>query len=330
MGATFTRVEDINDKVHDLSLTITQWRVLFAVNEATSVETIKEMVNEGEDEILAAAAKLVESGLLSQEGELPASAAPETAVESAPEPEPVAEPVVEATPEPEPQAEPEVVPEPEPEIVPEPELEAPVEAEPEAPVEEDIDMSIESDIEISEDDSDDSSEDETSFENLTDEIIEPEIEASPEVAEVEAEPVAEPEPEPTPEPVAEAEAPAAASGSGGKIYVVDDSIVIRKMVELALEDTGIEVIGFSSGKDAIDNMNNDKPGLAIIDVGLPDISGIEIMKKIKSSLNIPVLIFSNKNTPADEDSLSSEGADGFMPKPFRDDVLLSMVTEKLN
>lgn len=326
MGATFTRVQDINDKVHDLSLTITQWRVLFAINESTSIDTIKELLDESESDIIAAAAKLVESGLISQEGDMPAVEA------ASPVAEPEPEPIVESIPEPEPAPEPEPVAEIEPE--PEPEVDM-------SDLSDDVDFDSDdddfdgTDIDMddsADDDSDDIDVDFDSDDNDDSFDIEPEaeIESTPEP---EPEPVAEEEPAPepvveaTPEPVAEAAAPD--TGGGGKIYVIDDSIVIRKMTELALEDSGIEVIGYSTGKEAIDNMSTDNPNLAVIDVGLPDINGVEIMKKIKSTLNIPVLLFSNKNSPADEESLTSEGADGFITKPFRDEDLVKAIKDNM-
>jgi CheY-like chemotaxis protein len=114
-------------------------------------------------------------------------------------------------------------------------------------------------------------------------------------------------------------------GTANKIVVVDDSIVIRKMVELALEDNGFEIVGYSKAKDLFDNIDKDKPAIAIIDLALSDMNGVEVLMKIKNTKGIPVLMFASKNAPADMEKAESSGCDGFIQKPFKDEDLLEKV-----
>ena len=114
--------------------------------------------------------------------------------------------------------------------------------------------------------------------------------------------------------------------SGQKtILVVDDSIVIRKMVEIALEDEKFNIQTAVSGKEGLDKIDQINPDLVILDLMLPDISGIDILKTVKASKGIPVIMLSGKDSPQMVENAKSEGADAFLPKPFKDDELVEKI-----
>ncbi|MBN2423922.1 MAG: response regulator [Calditrichaceae bacterium] len=114
--------------------------------------------------------------------------------------------------------------------------------------------------------------------------------------------------------------------SGQKtILVVDDSIVIRKMVEIALEDEKYNIQTAVSGKEGLDKIDQINPDLVILDLMLPDISGIDILKTVKASKGIPVIMLSGKDSPQMVENAKSEGADAFLPKPFKDDELVEKI-----
>ncbi|MCK5345899.1 MAG: response regulator, partial [Candidatus Heimdallarchaeota archaeon] len=110
------------------------------------------------------------------------------------------------------------------------------------------------------------------------------------------------------------------------ILIVDDSIVIRKMVEIALEDEELVLKTAVSGRDGLDKIDSIKPDLVILDLMLPDINGIDILKTIKASLKIPVIMLSGKDSPQMVENAKNAGADAFLPKPFKDEDL----KEKIN
>jgi len=143
-----------------------------------------------------------------------------------------------------------------------------------------------------------------------------------EISDEDLEPIPEEEP-------AKAETPAApAERKTGKrtVLIVDDSIVIRKMVEIALEDESLSLKTAVSGRDGLDKIDSIKPDLVILDLMLPDINGIDILKTIKASLKIPVIMLSGKDSPQMVENAKNAGADAFLPKPFKDEDL----KEKIN
>ena len=111
------------------------------------------------------------------------------------------------------------------------------------------------------------------------------------------------------------------------ILVVDDSIVIRKMVEIALENENYSVISVGTGKDAFSFLDSKDPDLVILDIMLPDVNGLDILKVIKTKKNIPVVMLSAKDTPKETAKAKELGADDFIPKPFRDEELVNKIHE---
>jgi len=114
------------------------------------------------------------------------------------------------------------------------------------------------------------------------------------------------------------------------ILVVDDSIVIRKMVEIALEDENYKIETAVSGKDGLAILDDKNPNLMILDLMLPDINGIDLLKTVKASKGIPVIMLSGKDSPQMVEKARSEGADAFLPKPFKDDELVAKIRELLS
>lgn len=136
------------------------------------------------------------------------------------------------------------------------------------------------------------------------------------------------EPEKTEETVAEEtppEAPTMPGAGEGIILVIDDSIVIRKMVELALENEDYQIETAVTGKDGLKLLDQLQPDLVILDLMLPDINGIDLLKTIKASKGIPVIMLSGKDSPQMIEKARAEGADAFLPKPFRDEELVQTI-----
>jgi CheY-like chemotaxis protein len=113
------------------------------------------------------------------------------------------------------------------------------------------------------------------------------------------------------------------------ILVVDDSIVIRKMVEIALEEEDYNIQTAVSGKDALEMIDKVNTDLVILDLMLPDINGIDVLKTIKLSKGLPVIMLSGKDSPQMIEKAKAEGADAFLPKPFKDDELLEKIKSLL-
>ena len=109
------------------------------------------------------------------------------------------------------------------------------------------------------------------------------------------------------------------------IMVIDDSIVIRKMIEIALEEEDFNIITAISGKEGLETIEKAKPNLVILDMMLPDMNGIEVLKTIKGDKNLPVIMLSGKDSPQLIETAKEIGVDDFLPKPFRDEELVEKV-----
>jgi CheY-like chemotaxis protein len=158
----------------------------------------------------------------------------------------------------------------------------------------------------------------------------------PKVEQKKAEPPKDVKPEPvkeTPKAETKAKATPAPTGKAGgrKILVVDDSIVIQKMVEIALENEQVQLSAAMKGEDAVRVAQEFQPALILLDIMLPDMSGLDVMKQIRALggnfESVPIVVLSGKDSPQDKDTALSNGANDFLTKPFHDEDLLSKVHE---
>jgi CheY-like chemotaxis protein len=111
------------------------------------------------------------------------------------------------------------------------------------------------------------------------------------------------------------------------ILVVDDSVVIRKMVEIALENENYKIVSVATGKDALAFLDENEPNMVILDIMLPDVNGLDVLKAIRASKDFPVVMLSAKDTPREISKAKELGADDFIPKPFKDEELISKIHE---
>lgn len=116
-------------------------------------------------------------------------------------------------------------------------------------------------------------------------------------------------------------------GKKRTILVVDDSVVIRKMVEIALENEQFQIMSVANGKDALKYLDDNNPDIIILDIMLPDVNGLDVLKAVKASKQIPVVMLSAKDTPRETLRAKELGADDFIPKPFKDEELVSKIKE---
>jgi two-component system response regulator VicR len=112
-----------------------------------------------------------------------------------------------------------------------------------------------------------------------------------------------------------------------KILVIDDEprVIDLVSVTLAVRWPDAKVIGVSRGQDGITSVENESPDAIILDIGLPDMSGFEVLKQIRLFSNTPILVLTGDNEEAVLVKALELGADDFMAKPFRQLELLSRV-----
>lgn len=109
------------------------------------------------------------------------------------------------------------------------------------------------------------------------------------------------------------------------ILVIDDEPQIRKLLEISLESNDYQVLQADTGKQGLAMAANHQPDLILLDLGLPDISGHELLKTLREWYNKSIIILSVQNTETDIVTALDNGATDYLSKPFRTAELLARI-----
>src|SRR5665648_17964 len=109
------------------------------------------------------------------------------------------------------------------------------------------------------------------------------------------------------------------------ILIIDDEVQIRRLLEITLSSNGYKICEASSGKEGLVAAATHNPALIILDLGLPDIDGIEILKKLREWYLRPIIILSVRNSEDDIINALDNGANDYLTKPFRTGELLARI-----
>jgi two-component system KDP operon response regulator KdpE len=109
------------------------------------------------------------------------------------------------------------------------------------------------------------------------------------------------------------------------ILVIDDEVQIRRLLEITLSSNGFKISEAGTGKDGLIAAATQHPSLIILDLGLPDNDGIDILKKIREWYKKPIIILSVKNSEDDIIKSLDSGANDYVTKPFRTMELLARI-----
>lgn len=113
--------------------------------------------------------------------------------------------------------------------------------------------------------------------------------------------------------------------SKAEILIIDDEPQIRKLLEINLESNGYKVLQAANGKEGIILAANHPPDLILLDIGLPDKSGHEILKELRTWYNKAIIILSVQNSETDIVTALDNGATDYLIKPFRTGELLARI-----
>ncbi|MED1469206.1 response regulator [Bacillus salipaludis] len=106
------------------------------------------------------------------------------------------------------------------------------------------------------------------------------------------------------------------TNSGAKILVIDDEPQIQKLLRVTLQAQGFEIVPASSGEEGILKTTMVRPDLIVLDLGLPDISGMEVLHRIREWTQIPIIVLTAKDREEDKITALDSGADDYVTKPF--------------
>jgi len=109
------------------------------------------------------------------------------------------------------------------------------------------------------------------------------------------------------------------------ILIIDDEVQIRRLLEITLSANGYKIAEASTGKDGLTRAATTHPVLIILDLGLPDTDGLEILKKLREWYLKPILILSVRSAEDDIVRALDNGANDYLTKPFRTGELLARI-----
>lgn len=109
------------------------------------------------------------------------------------------------------------------------------------------------------------------------------------------------------------------------ILIIDDELQIRRLLEITLSASGFKIIQAVNGKDGLIVAATQHPSLIILDLGLPDMDGLEVLKKLREWFYKPIIILSVRNSEDDIINALDNGANDYLTKPFRTGELLARI-----
>jgi len=106
------------------------------------------------------------------------------------------------------------------------------------------------------------------------------------------------------------------TGSGHQILIIEDEPQIRHFLRTTLSAEGYRVIEAENGRRGLAEAATHKADLVMVDLGLPDMDGVEVVKQIRAWSTLPILILSARGAEADKVAALDAGADDYVTKPF--------------
>ena len=114
-----------------------------------------------------------------------------------------------------------------------------------------------------------------------------------------------------------------------KVLIVDDEASIRRFLRVTLTSQAYTVLEAATGKDALSRVAEDKPDIVILDLGLPDIDGVEVTRLLREWTQMPIIILSVRGAENDKIAALDAGADDYLTKPFGVGELLARLRAAL-
>ena len=100
------------------------------------------------------------------------------------------------------------------------------------------------------------------------------------------------------------------------IIIIEDEKNICSFIEHILEPQGYRVISANTGKEGLQYITSEHPDVILLDLGLPDMDGLEVLQKLRSWSDVPVIIISARTKEQEKVSALDLGADDYITKPF--------------
>jgi len=109
------------------------------------------------------------------------------------------------------------------------------------------------------------------------------------------------------------------------ILLVDDEVSIQRAMVPLLRSRGYEVTVAGNAREALASVEGERPDLIVLDLGLPDMDGLEVCRRVRARWDTPIVVLSARGAEQDKVAALDEGADDYVTKPFGPDELLARV-----
>lgn len=113
------------------------------------------------------------------------------------------------------------------------------------------------------------------------------------------------------------------------VLIVEDDLDISRLLELELEEAGFDVSTYDTGIRGLSAIREADPDLVILDLGLPDLSGAEIARRVRATSETPIIILTAADDVGTKVGMLNAGADDYLAKPFHADELIARVKVQL-
>jgi len=107
-----------------------------------------------------------------------------------------------------------------------------------------------------------------------------------------------------------------ASAAGPVIVLIEDAPEIRRFLRATLADHGYRLVEAETGREGLQAAETRQPDLVILDLGLPDVDGLEVIRRLREWTGVPILVLSARGQEADKIAALDAGADDYVSKPF--------------
>lgn len=107
------------------------------------------------------------------------------------------------------------------------------------------------------------------------------------------------------------------------VLVIDDEVQIRRLLKITLEGNGYRVIEAVTGQEGLTEVATKRPDVVLLDLGLPDMDGLLVLKRLREWSRVPVLVLSVREREEDKVAALDSGADDYVTKPFSAGELLA-------
>lgn len=109
------------------------------------------------------------------------------------------------------------------------------------------------------------------------------------------------------------------------ILIVEDDRPVRSLISTALESREYRILTAANGGSALMALSSNHPDILILDLGLPDMDGVDIIRRVREWSNLPIIVVSARSDDSDKIEALDAGADDYLTKPFSVDELLARI-----